>query len=182
MVFLILMSAGMQFYVWKGLFLSEKMRRFAIDIWIVESLIASNMKKLTNGLLALILLLLAGAVEAGTADDYRRLSYRYGMDAFNVYYRGVKIADASVTSFKVLSDGYALDAFNVYYRGVKIGDASVTSFKVLSDGYALDAFNVYYRGREIEDASVTSFKTLGRGYAKDTWNYYFKGRKLDDAF
>lgn len=103
----------------------------------------------------------------------------YFRDNFDVYYDGVKMPGASVSSFQDLGRGYAKDAFNVYFRGRKMSKASVSSFKLLKDGYAIDAFNVYYWGREIENASSNSFQVLSDGYARDTFNTYYRGKKLD---
>ncbi|MDY5680659.1 MAG: DKNYY domain-containing protein, partial [Prevotella sp.] len=46
--------------------------------------------------------------------------------------------------------GYSKDAFNVYYYGEKLNDASASSFKVDDDGYAHDAFSMYYYGKKIK--------------------------------
>lgn len=57
--------------------------------------------------------------------------------------------DVAVTSFKVLGEGYAKDAWNVYYDGLKVENASAGSFEVLRDGYARDTWNTYCRGCRI---------------------------------
>lgn len=73
----------------------------------------------------------------------------YFKDTFNVYYNGVKMTDASASSFVDLGHGYAKDDFCVYFHGQKLEDAMPSSFKVMNDGYACDAFNTYYHGKKI---------------------------------
>ena len=51
----------------------------------------------------------------------------------------------------LLKDGYAKDAFDVYFYGEKVSDASASSFSVDENGYAHDTFSTYYFGKKIGD-------------------------------
>ena len=46
----------------------------------------------------------------------------YRCFAFDVYFYGKKVSDASASSFSVDENGYAHDTFSTYYFGKKIGD------------------------------------------------------------
>lgn len=112
-------------------------------------------------------------------DRHRGHKNRYVVIDNDVFYRGVKIKDASAGSFTDLGYGYAKDAFNVYYKGKELPDATLGSFVILTDGYAKDAFKVYYKGKEVSGATSSSFKVMSDGYAKDAFDTYYRGRKAD---
>ena len=97
-----------------------------------------------------------------------------------VFYNGEKVKGVhSIRDFRDLGNGYAIDAFNAYYEGVRVDDASVHSFKNLGDGYAKDTFNAYYKGLKIVGASAHSFKNLEKGCANDSFHTYFKGQRTE---
>ena len=89
-------------------------------------------------------------------DDRHRA--QYVVDAWHVYYRGRKVAEASASSFRNLGDGYGCDAWSVFYKGVKMQHAAVLSFENLGDGYARDTWTVFYDGERLADAAVSSFR------------------------
>ncbi|HEY9550660.1 MAG TPA: DKNYY domain-containing protein, partial [Prevotella sp.] len=53
---------------------------------------------------------------------------RYIVTSNTVLFQGREVQGASSMSFKDLGDGYGQDAFNVYYMGKKMKDASSISF------------------------------------------------------
>ena len=104
----------------------------------------------------------------------------YSKDNINVYYMGIKIEDATASSFHELDDGYAKDAFHVYFMGRNIADATVSNFELLGGGYAKDAFAAFYLGMKVEDATASSFIYIGHDMAKDAFNKYFRGKKIEN--
>ena len=67
-------------------------------------------------------------------------------------------------------DYYSKDAFNVYWKGQIIPDASVFTFQDLGNGYAKDSFNVYYKGKTIPGASPFNFVVPGRTTNQPVFN------------
>lgn len=80
----------------------------------------------------------------------------------------VNNANNSMHGFTELGNRWAKDAFDVYYAGEKLKDASAMNFKLLGGKYAGNTFDVYY-GNEKTKISPNGFKYLGDGYAKDTF-------------
>ena len=70
---------------------------------------------------------------------------------------------------------YSKDAWSLYFRGLKVENASVSSFIDQGDGYGKDNWNVFYCGQKIKDASASSFEYLGNDYGKNNWKVYFEG-------
>ncbi len=104
----------------------------------------------------------------------------YSKDNFSVYYRGRKIEDAAVSSFRYIDDGYAKDNWTVFFRGKEVEDASTSSFNYLGGGYAKDNWTVFYLGKEVEDAAASSFEYTENGYGRDNWNVFSRGKVVNE--
>ena len=98
-----------------------------------------------------------------------QLKSRYYISNNNVFFNGVLISGASVSSFRILGDCYSKDSWNVYFCAHKVAGASPSSFQLIGDGYAKDSWNVYFCGDKIAGTSPSSFQLIGDGYAKDSW-------------
>jgi hypothetical protein len=95
----------------------------------------------------------------------------------------VKIEGAYIPAFQELDKLYAKDAQNVYYKGNRVAKASVQSFNFLGGEYFVDSHAAYFRGLQVLGSDARSFSLSGGGdarYARDAAQEYFEGLAIEE--
>lgn len=53
---------------------------------------------------------------------------------------------------------YSTDEFNVYWKRIKIPEATSQSFRYLGNDYGKDEFDVFYKGKILKGIDTDNFK------------------------
>ncbi|MDX9970840.1 MAG: DKNYY domain-containing protein [Candidatus Gracilibacteria bacterium] len=98
----------------------------------------------------------------------------------------IKIEGADPMTFKLLSYFYGKDKLNIFYKKDLIENVDYTSFEVIERApfmsYSKDKNNIYYGSLVVEGADVNTFEFVGNeGYAKDINSVFWLDQVLSWA-
>lgn len=128
-------------------------------------------------------------VDVDTFNVWNGDKYCYSYDAYHMYYKGVRVPEATPDTFKQIQPGDPFapdtDGKNIYYEGKRL-DLDIKSFQYLGKGVSKDANSVYHGADKIEEADAATFELVPISMpnvmsvcAKDKNHSYFDGEVGD---
>jgi len=135
-------------------------------------------------------------IEGSDGPTFTDLGGNFARDAHAIYYRGHKVEEADMESFRRLDDfsTFAVDKNHTYHGDlhglILIENADPKTFRVLDELYAVDRAAVYREDKIIRGADLETFEVLQdrfthsmhySGYARDKNRVYYYGEVMPEA-